>query len=119
MPKPRTGRSCWPVYPEPPGPGNPLAPEYGVLMDAGFIDPLPPNPTAASRSATWVPSRNRYAALPYQETKTDERYDYVLVRPGADRLWEVRDARTVIDDVNGHLSDHVGVQVDLELVAAD
>ncbi len=103
-------------YPEPPGPENPLAPEYGALMDAGFIDPLPPNP-AATRSATWVPSRNRYAALPYQETKTDERYDYVLVRPGADCLWEVRDARTVIDDVNGHLSDHLGVQVDLELVA--
>jgi len=104
-------------YPEPPGPENALTPEYGALVEAGFIDPLPPNPTAVPRTATWVPSRNRYAALPYQETKTDERYDYVLARPSADRMWEVRDARTVIDDVNEHLSDHVGVQVDLDLVA--
>jgi len=105
-------------YPELPGPENPFTPEYAALLDAGFIDPLPPNPTPVSRSATWVPSRNRYAALPYQETKTDERYDYVLVRSGADRRWVVKDARTVIDEVDGHLSDHVGVQVELDLVTA-
>ena len=104
-------------YPEPPGADNPLTPEYAALMDAGFIDPLPPNPTAATRSATWVPSRNRYAALPYQETKTDERYDYVLVRPSADHVWHVVEVRNVIDDTDAHLSDHVGVQVDLELGA--
>ncbi len=103
-------------YPEPPGQDNPLSPEYGALMGAGFVDPLPPNPTPASRSATWVPSRNRYAALPYQETKTDERYDYILVRPGSSHAWNVKDARTVIDGGDSYLSDHVGVVVELDLV---
>lgn len=104
-------------YPEPPGPGNPFAPEYAALEEAGFVDTMPPNPTPVSRSATWVPSRNRYAALPYQETKTDERYDYLLVRPGSAHRWEVRAARAVLDGAEAHLSDHVGVLVDLDLVA--
>ncbi len=104
-------------YPEPPGPGNPFAPEYAALEGAGFVDTMPPNPTPASRSATWVPSRNRYAALPYQETKTDERYDYLLVRPGSAHRWTVKAARTVLDGAEAHLSDHVGVLVDLDLVA--
>lgn len=102
-------------YPEPPGRDNPLAPEYAALVGAGFVDPLPPNPTPIGRSATWVPSRNRYAALAYQETKTDERYDYLMFRPGATREWIVRDAHTVIDGPDGHLSDHVGVLVEVEL----
>lgn len=102
-------------YPEPPGPENPLAPEYAALVDAGFVDPLPPNPTPIDRSATWVPSRNRYAALAYQETKSDERYDYLMFRPGATHEWIVRHARTVIDTPDGHLSDHVGVLVEVEL----
>ncbi|MGD8866590.1 MAG: endonuclease/exonuclease/phosphatase family protein [Gemmatimonadales bacterium] len=102
-------------YPEPPGRENPLAPEYAALVDAGFSDPLPPNPTPVDRSATWVPSRNRYAALAYQETKTDERYDYLMFRPGATHEWIARDARTVIDAPDGHLSDHVGVLVEVEL----
>ena len=85
-------------------------------MKAGFVDPLPPNPTPAARSATWVPSRNRYAALPYQETKTDERYDYILVRPGVTKAWNVKDARTVIDGDESYLSDHGGVMVELDLV---
>jgi endonuclease/exonuclease/phosphatase family metal-dependent hydrolase len=106
-------------YPEPAGPANPLTPEYAALLDAGFSDPLPPNPTPADRTATWVPSRNRYAALPYQETKTDARYDYVLVRPGSAHIWSVKDARTVLDDAGAHLSDHVGVQVELELSRQD
>jgi endonuclease/exonuclease/phosphatase family metal-dependent hydrolase len=104
-------------YPEPPGRENPLAPEYAAMVDAGFVDPLPPNPTPVTRSATWVPSRNRYAALAYQETKTDERYDYVMVRPGLGHEWAVRDARTVIDAPDAHLSDHVGVLVELDLMA--
>jgi len=103
-------------YPEPPGQDNPLAPEYGALVDAGFVDPLPPNPTPASLSATWVPSRNRYAALAYQETKSDERYDYILVRPGISHEWNVKHAGTVIDGDDSYLSDHVGVMVELELV---
>jgi endonuclease/exonuclease/phosphatase family metal-dependent hydrolase len=103
------------AYPAPPGPENPLTPEYSALLDAGFVDPLPLNPTPVSQSATWVPSRNRYAALPYQETKTDERYDYVLVKSGSDRAWTVKDARTVIDGADAHISDHVGVQVQVEL----
>jgi endonuclease/exonuclease/phosphatase family metal-dependent hydrolase len=98
-------------YPEPPGTENAMAPEYAALMGAGFADPLPPNPTPVEQSATWVPSRNRYAALPYQETKTDQRYDYVLVRPGSGHEWIVNDARTALDD----LSDHVGVQAELVL----
>ena len=102
-------------YPEPPGPDNPYTAEYAALRDAGFVDPLPPNPTPASRSATWVPSRNRYAALPYQETKTDERYDYVMVKSGQVHDWAVKDARTVIDGPGSYLSDHVGVLVDLDL----
>ncbi|HSG82695.1 MAG TPA: endonuclease/exonuclease/phosphatase family protein [Gemmatimonadota bacterium] len=105
------------AYPASPGPENPLTPEYAALLAAGFIDPLPPNPTPASRSATWVPSRNRYAALPYQETKTDERYDYVMVRPGRTHGWKLRDAGTVLDGVGQYLSDHVGVLVELELTA--
>jgi endonuclease/exonuclease/phosphatase family metal-dependent hydrolase len=104
-------------YPEPPGRENPLAPEYAALVGAGFVDPLPPNPTPVTRSATWVPSRNRYAALAYQETKTDERYDYLMVRPGPAHEWAVREARTVIDAPGAHLSDHVGVLVELDLVA--
>jgi len=104
-------------YPEPPGPGNPLAPEYAALVQAGFVDPLPPNPTPVARSATWVPSRNSYAALPYQETKTDERYDYLMVRSGAAHEWIIRDARTVIDAPDAHLSDHVGVLAELDLLA--
>ncbi len=103
-------------YPEPPGPDNPLTPEYAALLAAGFVDPVPHDPGSAIRLATWVPSRNRYAALPYQETKTDERYDYVLVRSGAGLRWEVKDTRTVIDGANEHLSDHVGVLADLDLV---
>lgn len=103
-------------YPEPPGPGNPYSPEYAALAEAGFGDPLPPNPTPAERTATWVPSRNRYAALPYQETKTDERYDYVMVRAGGSHGWSVRAARTVLDGTGEHLSDHVGVLAELELV---
>ena len=103
-------------YPEPPGQDNPLSPEYGALVKAGFVDPLPPNPTTPARSATWVPSRNRYAALPYQETKTDERYDYILVRSGASHAWNVKDARTVIDGGDSYLSDHVGVMVEVDLV---
>jgi endonuclease/exonuclease/phosphatase family metal-dependent hydrolase len=103
-------------YPEPPGAENPYAPEYAALMEAGFNDPLPPNPTPPELTATWVPSRNRYAALPYQETKTDERYDYVLVRPGSRHGWTVKQARTVIDQPDAVISDHVGVMVDLELV---
>ncbi len=102
-------------YPEPPGPDNPFTPEYAALREAGFVDPLPPNPTPVSRSATWVPSRNRYAALPYQETKTDERYDYLLFRPGESRKWTVLSARTVIDGPNSYLSDHVGVQVEFSI----
>lgn len=105
-------------YPEPPGPGNPYSPEYAALDGAGFVDPLPPNPTPAGLTATWVPSRNRYTALPYQETKTDERYDYLMVRPGASHEWSVRAARTVIDGVGDHLSDHVGVLVELGLSTA-
>jgi len=105
------------AYPEPPGPDNPYTEEYAVLGDAGFVDTLPPNPTPARQSATWVPSRNRYAALPYQETKTDERYDYVMVRPGRGSAWAVKDARTVIDAPGAYLSDHVGVLVDLDLTA--
>jgi endonuclease/exonuclease/phosphatase family metal-dependent hydrolase len=84
-------------YPEQPGPENPLTPEYAALAEAGFIDPLPPNPTPVDRSATWVPSRNRYAALPYQETKTDQ---------------------TVIDGEGAFLSDHVGLMINLDLVAS-
>ena len=103
-------------YPEPPGQDNPLSPEYGALVVAGFVDPLPPNPTPAARSATWVPSRNRYAALPYQETKTDERYDYILIRSGTSHTWSVKGARTVIDGGDSYLSDHVGVMVELDLV---
>ncbi len=103
-------------YPEPPGQDNPLAPEYRALVDAGFIDPLPPNPTPASLTATWVPSRNRYAALAYQETKTDERYDYILVRSGTSHEWKVKHARTVIDGEDSYLSDHVGVMAELDLV---
>lgn len=103
-------------YPEPPGPGNPLAAEYDALVRAGFVDPLPPNPTPVERSATWVPSRNPYAALPYQETKTDERYDYLMVRSGAAHEWTIRDARTVIDAPEAHLSDHVGVLAELDLL---
>lgn len=106
-------------YPEAPGPSNPFTPEYAALAAAGFVDPLPPNPTPAALSATWVPSRNRYAALPYQETKTDERYDYVLVRPGRSHEWTVRSARTVLDGPKLHLSDHVGVLAELDLVPAD
>ncbi|NIR43877.1 MAG: hypothetical protein GWN99_07865 [Gemmatimonadetes bacterium] len=107
------------AYPAPPGPENPLTPEYAALIDAGFTDPLPPNPTPASRSATWVPSRNRYAALPYQETKTDERYDYVLVRPDSAREWRVKETETVLDGTGAYLSDHVGVMVELEWAAND
>jgi endonuclease/exonuclease/phosphatase family metal-dependent hydrolase len=103
-------------YPRPPGHGNPLAPEYAALVRAGFIDPLPPNPTPLARSATWVPSRNPYAALPYQETKTDERYDYLMVRSGTEHDWRLRHARTVIDAADGYLSDHVGVLVEADLV---
>jgi endonuclease/exonuclease/phosphatase family metal-dependent hydrolase len=103
-------------YPEPPGPENSFAPEYAALQQAGFVDPLPPNPTPPALTATWVPSRNRYAALLYQETKTDERYDYVLVKPGGSHEWAVKDARTVIDGKGACLSDHVGVQVELDLV---
>ena len=106
-------------YPKPPGQENPLTPEYAALMDAGFVDPLPPNPTPAARTATWVPSRNPYAALPYQETKTDERYDYRLVRSGGSHSWNVREARTVIDGDESYLSDHVGLMADLELVRRD
>ncbi len=106
------------AYPASPGPENPLTPEYAALVEARFSDPLPPNPTPASRSATWVPSRNRYAALPYQETKTDERYDYVLVRPGSEHEWTVKDARTVLDGDGLYLSDHVGVMVELEMSRA-
>jgi endonuclease/exonuclease/phosphatase family metal-dependent hydrolase len=102
-------------YPKPAGAENPLTPEYAALIDAGFKDPLPPNPTPPERTATWVPSRNRYAALPYQETRKDARYDYVLVRSGSASAWEVKNARTVIDDAGAHLSDHVGVQVELAL----
>ena len=102
-------------YPEPPGPENDLAPEYAALLDAGFGDPLAPNPMPADRMATWVPSRNRYAALPYQETKTDQRYDYVLVRPGSAHSWAIRNACTVLDGGGAHLSDHVGVQAELVL----
>ena len=102
-------------YPDHAGPENPLTPEYAALIDAGFDDPLPPNPTPADRTATWVPSRNHYAALPYQETKTDARYDYVLMRSGSAHTWAVKDARTVLDDAESHLSDHVGVQVELDL----
>jgi endonuclease/exonuclease/phosphatase family metal-dependent hydrolase len=105
-------------YPEPPGPGNPYTPEYEALDSAGFVDPLPPNPTPAELTATWVPSRNRYAALPYQETKTDERYDYVMVREGRSHDWSVRAARTALDGAGEHLSDHVGVLVDLGLSTA-
>ena len=104
-------------YPKPPGHENPLAPEYAALVGAGFLDPLPPNPTPVARSATWVPSRNRYAALPYQETKTDERYDYLMVRPGEGLEWVVRGAGTVIDTPDAHLSDHVGVLGEFALVA--
>lgn len=104
------------AYPEPPGPSNPYTPEYAALAGSGFIDPLPPNPTPGSSSATWVPSRNRYAALPYQETKTDERYDYLMVRPGRARTWKVRSARTVLDQKEDLLSDHFGVLADLELL---
>lgn len=106
-------------YPEPAGPENPLTPEYAALIEAGFSDPLPPNPTPGDRTATWVPSRNHYAALPYQETKTDARYDYVLVRSGSAHTWAVKDARTVLDDARAHLSDHVGVQVELDLSQRD
>jgi endonuclease/exonuclease/phosphatase family metal-dependent hydrolase len=104
------------AYPEPPGPGNPYTPEYAALEGAGFVDPLPPNPTPAELTATWVPSRNRYAALPYQETKTDERYDYVMVRASGSHEWSVQAARTVLDGAGEHLSDHVGVLAELELV---
>jgi endonuclease/exonuclease/phosphatase family metal-dependent hydrolase len=104
-------------YPEPPGPENPFTPEYATLTEAGFVDPLPPNPTPVDLSATWVPSRNRYAALPYQETKTDQRYDYLLVRPGTTREWTYRATGTVIDAEGAFLSDHVGVMIDLDLVA--
>jgi endonuclease/exonuclease/phosphatase family metal-dependent hydrolase len=107
------------MYPEPAGPDNPLTPEYAALVAAGFRDPAPPNPTPASQTATWVPSRNRYAALPYQETKTDARYDYVLLRPGSAHTWAVKDVRTVLDEADAHLSDHVGVQVELELSRQD
>ncbi len=103
------------AYPEPPGPENPYTPEYAALEGAGFVDPLPPNPTPAELTATWVPSRNRFAALPYQETKTDERYDYVMVRAGTSHVWNVRTARTVLDGAGEHLSDHVGVLVQLDL----
>ena len=102
-------------YPEPAGPENPLTPEYAALLEAGFTDPAPPNPTPASQTATWVPSRNRYAALPYQETKTDARYDYVLVRPGSAHTWVAKEVRTVLDEPGACLSDHVGLQAELEL----
>lgn len=103
-------------YPDPPGRGNRCSPEYAALAEAGFVDPLPPNPTPVELTATWVPSLNRYAGLPYQETKTDERYDYVMVRGGESRVWNVRGARTVLDGAGEHLSDHVGVLVELDLV---
>jgi endonuclease/exonuclease/phosphatase family metal-dependent hydrolase len=106
-------------YPDAAGPENPLTPEYATLLEAGFSDPLPPNPTPADRTATWVPSRNRYAALPYQETKTDARYDYVLTRSGSAHAWSVKDACTVLDEPGAHLSDHVGMQVELELSRQD
>ena len=106
-------------YPEPAGPENPLTPEYAALVEAGFCDPAPPDPTPAEQTATWVPGRNRYAALPYQETKTDARYDYVLVRPGPRHTWTVKRVRTVLDEADAHLSDHVGVQVELELSRRD
>jgi endonuclease/exonuclease/phosphatase family metal-dependent hydrolase len=102
-------------YPEPASAANPLTPEYAALVEAGFSDTAPPNPTPAELTSTWVPSRNRYAALPYQETKTDARYDYVLVRPGSAHIWTVKGVRTVLDEADAHLSDHVGVQVELEL----
>ncbi len=104
-------------FPEPPGPRNPLRPEYAALEKAGFFDTMQPNSTPPARCATWVPSRNRYAALPYQETKTDERYDYVLVRPGCAHTWAVRAARTVFERAETQLSDHLGVLAELELVA--
>lgn len=104
-------------FPEPPGPRNPFTPEYAALEAAGFVDPLPPNPTPADRCVTWVPSRNRFAALPYQETKTDERYDYLMVRPGRAHEWAVRATRTLFDRAETQLSDHFGVLAELELVA--
>jgi endonuclease/exonuclease/phosphatase family metal-dependent hydrolase len=104
-------------YPKPPGRQNPLAPEYAALVDVGFLDPLPPNPTPVTQSATWVPSRNRYAALAYQETKTDERYDYLMVRPGGAHDWVLHEARTVIDAPGAYLSDHVGLLAEFDLVA--
>lgn len=103
-------------YPEPPGAGNPYTPEYAALIAAGFGDALPPNPTPPELTATWVPSRNRYAALPYQETKSDERYDYVMMREGSSHSWSVRAAGTVLDGAGEHLSDHVGVLVEVDLV---
>lgn len=102
------------AFPEPPGADNPLTPEYAALRAAGFVDPLPPNPTPPELCVTWAPSRNRYAALPYQETRTDERYDYLLVRPGARRRWKIKNAGTVLDAPL--LSDHIGVMAEFELV---
>jgi endonuclease/exonuclease/phosphatase family metal-dependent hydrolase len=104
--------------------GNPvvLAGDINTSPTLGYpdlSDPLPPNPTPAARTATWVPSRNRYAALPYQETKTDARYDYVLTRSGLAHAWSVKDARTVLDEPGAHLSDHIGVRVELELSRRD
>ncbi len=104
-------------YPDPPGQGNRYSPEYAALAEVGFDDPLPPNPIPAELTATWVPSRNRFAALPYQETKTDERYDYVMVRAGKSRGWRVRAAHTVLDGTGEHLSDHVGVLAELDLIS--
>ncbi len=103
-------------FPERPGPNNPPSPEYALLTGAGFIDPQPPNPTPVERCVTWVPSRNPYAALPYQETKTDERYDYVMVRPGAAQAWRIGQVRTILDAKDTLLSDHFGVLAELNLV---
>jgi len=104
-------------FPSPPGPDNPYTPEYRAITAAGFVDSMPPNPTPPHACVTWVPTRNRFAALPYQETKTDERYDYLMVRPGADRDWTIRDACTVLDTEDQPLSDHFGVLADLTLAA--
>lgn len=83
--------------------------EYAFLSRMGLEDTLEVNGSEGISAITYSVSTNKYAAAWYNESKVDQRFDYIFYRESQEYGIRVGNASVVFDDRNQPLSDHYGV----------
>lgn len=90
--------------------------EIAQITSLGLVDALA---DGHAGRITYSRRHNRFARLWYSAARRDERYDYILYKPGTG--WRVRVSRgqVVFTDPEDVVSDHYGVLADLEIQRVD